>query len=101
MSPRPAPLIHIQLGAAMVAWTDRATTCCTDRPLSSPSGPRVVRPRDGFRPTSPHIDDGIRMEPPPSLAWATATIPDATAAELPPLEPPGDLDRSHGLRHAP
>ncbi|GAA2734992.1 hypothetical protein GCM10010439_58650 [Actinocorallia aurantiaca] len=33
---------------------------------------------------------GILMEPPPSLAWATGTMPaaTATAAADPPLEPP-------------
>src|SRR3954452_15469879 len=38
------------------------------------------------------------MEPPPSLAWATATMPEATAAAAPPLDPPADRSGSHGLR---
>ena len=43
----------------------------------------------------------MRIEPPPSLAWAIATIPDATAAAEPPLEPPGERLTSHGLRVTP
>ena len=39
----------------------------------------VGRPRDaparGLRPTSPQQAAGIRIEPPPSLAWATGTAP--------------------------
>ncbi len=31
----------------------------------------------------------MRIEPPPSLAWAIGNIPAATAAAAPPLEPPG------------
>src|SRR6185312_12009859 len=38
---------------------------------------------------------------PPSLAWAKGTIPDATAAAAPPLDPPGVRVVSHGLWVAP
>jgi hypothetical protein len=41
------------------------------------------------------------MEPPPSLAPATGTMPAATAAAAPPLEPPGEYSRFHGLRVGP
>ena len=41
------------------------------------------------------------MEPPPSLAWATGTIPEATAAPEPPLEPPGECSVFQGLRVGP
>ena len=40
---------------------------------------------------------GIRMEPPPSPACASGTMPLATAAAEPPLEPPGVRVVSHGL----
>ena len=43
----------------------------------------------------------MRIEPPPSPACANGTIPDATAAALPPLDPPGERVTSHGLRAAP
>ena len=44
---------------------------------------------------------GMRIEPPPSLAWATGTIPDATAAAEPPLEPPVERSVLRGLRAGP
>ena len=40
----------------------------------------------------------MRVDPPPSLACAIGTMPDATAAPEPPLEPPGVRSGSHGLR---
>ena len=40
---------------------------------------------------------GMRIDPPPSPACATGTIPLATAAADPPLEPPGVWSRFHGL----
>ena len=41
------------------------------------------------------------MLPPPSEPWATGTIPAATAAAAPPLDPPGVRSSAHGLRVAP
>jgi hypothetical protein len=52
-------------------------------------------------PTSPQQEAGIRIEPPPSLAWATGTMPAATAAPEPPEEPPGVRLVSQGLRVGP
>nr|BFE85893.1 hypothetical protein GCM10020093_084940 [Planobispora longispora] len=43
----------------------------------------------------------MRSEPSPSAPWASGTIPDATAAALPPDEPPEVRSRSHGLRVTP
>ena len=57
------------------------------------SGPREIRPRLGLRPTSPQQAAGMRIEPPPSLPWASGTIPAATAAAEPPEEPPGRARR--------
>ena len=65
---------------------------------STPYGPGETRPREGLRPTRPQAAAGMRSEPPPSLPWATGTIPAATAAAAPPLEPPAVRLRSHGLR---
>ena len=45
-------------------------------------------PLVGFKPTKPHMAAGMRIEPPPSLALAAGTIPEATAAAAPPEEPP-------------
>ncbi len=65
---------------------------------SGSSGPLETRPRDGLIPNSPHTLDVMRMDPPPSLPWAAGAKPAATAAAAPPLDPPADLDRSHGVR---
>src|SRR5882672_1262348 len=43
----------------------------------------------------------MRIEPPPSPPVASGTRPAATAAEEPPLEPPGVRSRFHGLRVIP
>ena len=70
--------------------TVRVTTRrATLPPQASPtSGPTELRPRDGFSPTRPHSLAGMRIDPPPSPAWPTGTMPEATAAADPPLEPP-------------
>src|SRR5580700_4139014 len=80
--------------------TERVTTCSvTNPPIMSPyCGAVETRARVGLRPTSPQHEAGIRMEPPPSLACATGTMPDATAAADPPDEPPVEWPVSHGLR---
>src|SRR5262245_19504628 len=43
----------------------------------------------------------MRMLPPPSEALANGTIPAATAAAAPPLDPPDVRSSAHGLRVAP
>ena len=62
------------------------------------SGPIGVRPRDGFMPNRPVQAAGMRIDPPPSLAWASGTTPAATAADAPPDDPPDVRVTSHGLR---
>ena len=52
-----------------------------------PRTPGVV-PRVGLKPNTPQWLAGTRMEPPPSVAWATGSTLAATAAAAPPLEPP-------------
>ncbi len=47
---------------------------------------------------TPHKAAGPRRDPVASEPWATGTIPHATAAAGPPLDPPTDRERSHGLR---
>ena len=74
----------------------------TSPPHDSPtSGPTEWRPREGLSPTSPHSLAGMRMEPPPSPAWPIATMPEATAAAEPPLDPPVERVVSQGLREGP
>src|SRR2546426_3011902 len=52
-------------------------------------------------PTIPHMAAGWRIEPPVSVPRAHSARPAATAAALPPEEPPGTRFRSHGLSTAP
>ena len=89
--------------SAAASRTLRVTTNSAENPLQrSPSaGPKELRPRVGLRPTRPHMLAGPRMEPPPSLACAAGTMPAATAAAEPPLEPPALRAGSQGLRVAP
>src|SRR5580704_3770573 len=83
--------------------TERVTTCSQTSPLmTSPYwGASELRPRVGLRPTRPQHDAGIRMDPPPSLACAAGTMPEATAAAEPPDEPPVEWSVCHGLRVGP
>src|ERR1700761_7085932 len=62
------------------------------------TGPWLTRPRVGLSPTSPHSLAGIRMEPPPSLAWGAGTQPRPAAAGDPPDDPPVEWPGSQGLR---
>ena len=97
MSPGKLPAITSSSSAASA--TVRASGPLTPRPdRSGTSGPSETRPRVGLIPNRPHTLDGMRMEPPPSLPWAAGARPAATAAAAPPLDPPADRDRSHGVR---
>src|SRR3546814_19290072 len=56
-----------------------------------------IRPRLGFRPTTPHRAAGMRTDPPMSVPSASGTQPVATATPEPPDEPPGVRVASQGL----
>jgi hypothetical protein len=58
-------------------------------------------PYVGLRPTIPQRAAGWRIEPPVSVPSAHGAEPAATAAALPPLEPPGTRPRSHGFSTGP
>src|SRR4051812_50122985 len=60
-----------------------------------------MRPWLALCPTNPANDAGIRIEPPPSDAVPNGMMPAATAADDPPLDPPGVRFTSHGLRVTP
>src|SRR5215472_11594081 len=79
------------------------TTCPQEKPPqpSPRSGPIGLRARVGFRPKTPQAEAGIRIEPPPSLAWATGRMRAATAAAAPPDDPPDEWARFQGLRVGP
>jgi hypothetical protein len=64
-------------------------------------GRSTTRPRDGFNPKMPQLLAGTRMEPPPSLPCAIGTMPAATAAPVPPLDPPGEYSRFQGFKVGP
>src|SRR5437879_11280557 len=51
----------------------------------------------GRSPTTPQQDAGMRTDPPMSSPSATVAMPAATAAALPPLDPPGVIPWRHGL----
>ena len=59
------------------------------------------RSRVGLSPTSPLTDAGIRIDPPPSFAWASGTTPAATIAAEPAELAPAVRRVSHGLRTGP
>src|SRR6185503_8211331 len=67
----------------------------------SGSGQVEIRPRCGLMPTRCVHAAGIRTLPAPSEPMAAATKPAATAAALPPDEPPGVCSLDHGLRVCP
>src|SRR5580700_9003034 len=79
------------------------TTCPQEKPAqpSPRSGPLGLRARVGFIPNTPEAEAGIRIEPPPSLAWATGRMRAATAAAAPPDEPPEECARFQGFRVGP
>ena len=60
-----------------------------------------IRPGVGRRPTRLQNAAGLRTLAPRSEPSANGSIPAATAAAAPPLEPPGVFVRSYGLRVAP
>ena len=62
---------------------------------------RGRRPKVGFRPNSPHSDDGTRIEPLVSDPSANGTSPPPTAPPDPPEEPPVMRAVSWGLRDGP
>ena len=88
---------------AALSRTERVRTCSTTAPcqISPKSGPVGIRPRVGFRPNRPQQAAGIRIDPPPSPPEAKGTMPPATAAAEPPLDPPGVWFKFHGFRVGP
>ena len=65
------------------------------------AGHSGTRPYVGLIVTVPLNAAGIRNEPPPSVPTDHAPMPSATAAALPPLDPPAVSAGSHGLPVAP
>ncbi len=57
-----------------------------------------TRPRLGLSPNTPHQPAGSRIEPPMSVPMCSGPYPAASPAAAPALDPPGFLEKSHGLR---
>ena len=66
------------------SWSTGCSGCWSRRRAGSSAAPYV-----GFMPTIPHSEAGRRIEPPVSVPIAHGAVPAATAAALPPLDPPG------------
>ena len=60
-----------------------------------------TRPKLGLNPTLPQNAAGTRIDPAPSVPMPSGPSPAATAAAVPPDDPPGVLAVSHGLRVSP
>src|SRR5699024_10901255 len=59
------------------------------------------RSKVGLKPTAPHSAAGTRIDPAVSVPTATGTMPRATAAADPELEPPATRDSSCGFGTTP
>ena len=93
-SPATGPRITSRSSAASA--TVIASGPLVDRSIHDGMGSRPISPPVGFSPTSPQNAAGMRIDPPPSVPVASGTRPAASAAALPPLEPPGDQSKAHG-----
>src|SRR6202163_1085823 len=82
--------------SSLTSATVRPSGAITESPAGSTLS-LVTRSGDGRRPTTPQQEAGMRIEPPMSVPIATVAIPAATAAALPPLEPPGVIPARQGL----
>ncbi len=81
--------------------TDRHIGPGTDvSPLSNAAW-LPTRPKLTLKPKSPEYDDGMRIDPPPSLPVQIGIMPAETAAAEPPDEPPGVRSGFQGLRVVP
>src|SRR5246127_3998301 len=95
----PSTLPDAASSTSAASATVRARTPLTVIPLNaSRSGHVEMRPRCGLMPTRGVQAAGIRTLPAPSEPIAAVTSPAATAAALPPEDPPGVCLRDHGLR---
>ena len=83
--------------------TDRAIGPTVSRDMASGTTPSSgYRPVVGLKPITPQNAAGTRSDPPVSVPSAARTRPPATAAALPPLEPPAlRLSDLRGLRTKP
>jgi hypothetical protein len=94
----PSTLPEAASSTSAASSTVRASTPFTVIPLNASGNGQVeMRPRCGLMPTRCVHVAGMRMLPAPSEPIAAATRPAATAAALPPDDPPGVCLRDHGF----
>ena len=94
------PTIAVSISAR--SPTVRAIGPTTDATSqTSPSPGCATSPGVGRSPTTLLNDAGLRMLPPWSEPSASGSMPAASAAPAPPLLPPADRSRRHGLRVVP
>src|SRR5262245_26074643 len=91
--------ITLSISAASVTLIVCGPVC--DTVPNGESGYAGTRPKLGFSPTLPQNAAGMRIDPAPSVPTLSGPSPAATAAAVPPDEPPGVLAGSHGLRVIP
>src|SRR5690606_19850356 len=103
-----APRTYPSGGSSLDSTTDRKSALSRTLRLMQPSDSSAsngelvgllgtVRPRLGFSPNRPADAAGPRIEPPPSLACASGTMPAATADAAPPDDPLADSVSRQGL----
>ena len=82
--------------------TDRAIGPTVSKLGASGKTPSAgTSPHVGLKPTTPQHAAGSRIEPALSVPSAASQRPAASAAPLPPLEPPGIRSGASGLTTAP
>ena len=91
------PMDRIQHDRAVAHADAYDMTAGKPAPTFAAIGAERIRARLGFIPNTPDAEAGMRIEPPPSLAWATGRIRAATAAAAPPEEPPDECARIPGV----
>src|ERR687896_642980 len=65
--------------------------------VGTPTTSPLTLPNVGLIPTVPQSDDGMRIEPPVSEPVPPRHMPAASAAPVPPLDPPGIRAPSQGF----
>src|SRR6267143_2921364 len=92
----------MRLSRNAASSTERAIGPFTPKPTNgSGVGATGTRPNVGRNPTTLLKLPGLRSEPPRSLPSAHGSIPVATAAAAPPLDPPALLGWSYGFTVVP
>ena len=92
---------HMTSSSSAASVTVRAIGPAWETVPNALGGHIGTRPNVGLSPGRPVKPHGMRIEPAPSLPSASGTRPAASAAALPPLEPPGVVSGSQGLRVIP